>query len=46
MKGRDGMFRTFVLRTAEGNKFTRPVQLVIPLEVDQGREDVEECISS
>jgi hypothetical protein len=42
MEGRDGMIRTVVLRTPEGNKITRPIQLVIPLEVDQGGEDVED----
>ena len=46
VKGRDGKIRTVVLRTTEGNKITRPIQLVIPLEVDQGGEDVEECLSS
>ena len=39
IEGRDGMIRTAVLRTPEGNKFTRPVRLVIPLEVDQGGEE-------
>jgi hypothetical protein len=39
------MIRTVVLRTAEGKKITRPIQLVIPLEVDQGGEDVEKCLS-
>jgi len=43
--GRDGMIRTIVLRTPEGNTITRPVQLVMPLEVDQGGENVEECLS-
>ncbi|GFR01639.1 integrase catalytic domain-containing protein [Trichonephila clavata] len=37
--GRDEKVRTCVLR-ANGRTITRPVQLVIPLEVDQGREDV------
>ena len=46
IEGRDGMIRTVVLRTPEGNKITRPIQLVIPLEVDQGGEDVEERLSS
>ena len=31
-----------MLRTSEGGKFSRPVQLVVPLEVDQGGEDVKE----
>ena len=42
----DGMIRTFVLRTPEGNKITRLIQLVNPLEFDQGGEDVEERLSS
>jgi len=46
IEDRDGMIRTVVLRTPEGNKITRPIQLVIPLEVDQGGEDVEERLSS
>ena len=46
IEGRDGMIRTAVLRTLEGRKITRPIQLVIPLEVDQGGEDVKECLSS
>ncbi|XP_035216694.1 uncharacterized protein LOC118190116 [Stegodyphus dumicola] len=37
--GRDKRVRTCVLRT-NGHTITRPVQLVIPLEVDQGGEDV------
>jgi hypothetical protein len=40
------MIHTVVLRTPEGNKITHPIQLVIPLEVDQGGEDVEELLSS
>ena len=46
IEGRDRMIRTVVLRAPEGNKITRPIQLVIPLEVDHGREDVEEHLSS
>jgi hypothetical protein len=46
IEGRDGKIRTVVLRMPEGRKITRPIQLVIPLEVDQGGEDVEECLSS
>ena len=46
IEGRDGMIRTVVFRTAEGNKITRPIQLVTPLKVDQGGEDVEERLSS
>jgi hypothetical protein len=32
--------RTVVLWMSDGRHITRPVQLVIPLEVDQGGEDV------
>jgi hypothetical protein len=39
--GRDGRVRTVILRTPEGNQISRPVQLVMPLEIDQGWEDVE-----
>jgi len=39
--GRDGATRTVVLRGANGTVLVRPIQLVIPLEVDQGGEDVE-----
>ena len=46
IEGRDGMIHTVVLRTPEGNKINHPIQLVIPLEVDQGGEDVEEHLSS
>jgi len=42
----DGIIRTIALHTPEGNKITRPIQLVIPMEVDQGGEDVEEILSS
>jgi hypothetical protein len=45
IKGRDGKISTAIFRTPEG-KITRPIQLVIPLEVDQVGEDVEECLSS
>ena len=41
-KGRDGKVRTVVLRRSDGRHITRPIQLIIPLEVDQGREDVGE----
>ncbi|XP_055932080.1 uncharacterized protein LOC129962358 [Argiope bruennichi] len=37
--GRDGRIRTCILRV-KGKEITRPIQLVIPLEVDQGGEDV------
>jgi len=46
IEGRDGMIRTVLLRTQEGNKITRRIQLVIPMEVEQGGEDVEELLSS
>ena len=39
-KGRDGQVRTVVFRTSDGRQITRPIQLVIPLEVYQGGEDV------
>ena len=39
---RDGKLRTVILRTPDGGCLFRPVQLVIPLEVDQGWEDVED----
>ena len=32
--------RMVALQTSDGHKVTRPIQLVIPLEVDQGGEDV------
>jgi hypothetical protein len=34
--GRDGVSRTVILRGANGSLCVRPIQLVIPLEVDQG----------
>jgi hypothetical protein len=37
---RDGQVRTVILRTQDGGRLVRPVQLVIPLEIDQGGEDV------
>jgi len=40
--GRDGATRTAVLRGANGNVLVRPIQLVIPLDVDHGGEDVED----
>ena len=40
--GRDGKTSTFILRTQDGGRLARPVQLVIPLEVDQCGEDVED----
>ena len=39
-KRRDSQVRTVVLRTIDGRQITRPIQLVIPLEVDQCGEDV------
>jgi hypothetical protein len=40
--GRDGKTSTVILRTQDGGRLGRPVQLVIPLVVDQGGEDVED----
>ena len=40
--GRDGDTRTAVLRGAKGTVLVCPIQLVIPLEVDQGGDDVED----
>ena len=40
--GKDGAKRTAVLRVADGSVLVGPIQLVIPLEVDQGGEDVED----
>ena len=40
--GRDGHIRTFNLRLPDRTKIIRPVQLVVPLEIDQGGEDVED----
>jgi hypothetical protein len=40
MKGRDGQLQMVVLQTSDGYQITCPIQLVIPLEVDQGGEDV------
>jgi len=39
-KGWDGQVRTVVLRMSDGCQITCPIQLVIPLDVDQGGEDV------
>jgi len=40
------MIGTVVVRTTpEGSKITRPIQLVIPLKVDQGGEEEEEFLS-
>jgi hypothetical protein len=43
--GRDGVTRTAIRRGANGKILVRPIQLVIPLEVDQGGEDVEDPCS-
>ena len=42
LEGRDHKVWTVILRTPEGQSFSRPVQLVIPLEIDQGGKDVKE----
>jgi hypothetical protein len=42
LPGRDGQIRTVNLRLPDTIKVSRPVQLVIPLEIDQGGEDVKE----
>jgi hypothetical protein len=34
--------RTVILHTQDGGRLARPVQLVIPLEVDQSGEDMED----
>jgi len=39
-KGRDGQVRMVVLQMSDGRQITCSIQLVIPLEVDQGGEDV------
>jgi hypothetical protein len=41
-EGRDRKVQAVILRTPEGRRFSRPVQLVIPLEIDQVAEDVKE----
>jgi hypothetical protein len=40
--GRDCLFRTVKLRLTDRTKISRPVLLVIPLEIDQSGEDVED----
>ncbi|XP_049799744.1 uncharacterized protein LOC126235052 [Schistocerca nitens] len=40
--GRDSKIRCIIPRQPDGMKICRPVQLVIPLEMDQGGEDVGE----
>ena len=43
LQGRDGRIRTVSrLLLPDRTKISRPVQLVIPLEIDQGGEDVED----
>ena len=42
LQGRDGQIRTVSLRLADRTKISRPVQLVIPLEIDQSGEDVKD----
>jgi hypothetical protein len=42
ISGRDGQMRTVNLRLPDRTKISGPVQLVIPLEIDQGGEDVED----
>jgi hypothetical protein len=39
---RDGAKRTAILRGADGRVLVRPIQLLIPLEVDQVEKDVED----
>jgi hypothetical protein len=39
-RGRNGQVRTVLFRTSDGRQITRPIQLVIPLGVDQCGEDV------
>jgi hypothetical protein len=34
--------REVIFRTEDGGRLVRPVQLVLPLAVDQGGEDVED----
>jgi hypothetical protein len=40
--GRDGKTRTAIPRTEEGGRLARTIQLVVPIEVDQDGEDVED----
>jgi hypothetical protein len=40
--GRDGQILTVKLRLPDRNKISHPVQLFIPLEIDQGGEGVED----
>jgi hypothetical protein len=38
--GRDNQIQTVILRQSDKTRISRPVQMVIPLEIDQGGEDV------
>jgi hypothetical protein len=40
--GRDNQIRTVILRQTDTMRISRPVQLVIPLEIDQDGEDVRD----
>jgi len=40
--GRDGRIRTAIFPSTEGNRISWPVQLVDPLEIDQGGENLED----
>ena len=40
--GKDGTTRTAIRRGANGTVLVRPIQLVNPLEVDQGVENVKD----
>ena len=41
-KGRDGKIRTVILHLQDRAKVSRPMQLVIPLEIDRGGGNVED----
>jgi len=41
--GRDESSRTVVLGGTNGTAMVRPIQLLIPLQVNQGGEDVEDA---
>lgn len=38
--GRDGVARTAILVNKQGHRIARPIQLIVPLEVDHPGEDV------
>ena len=42
LRGRDGQIRTVSLRPPDRTKISRPVQLVIPLDIDKCGEDVKD----